>query len=298
MNKDHSLQAANSSRSPWGDAVREFRRSKAGVFGVAALLIIILFALFAPLVAPHDPNQINLGDRLSPGFWAGNGKYPLGTDNLGRDILSRVIYGGRVSMSVGFIAIGITMTFGMTLGATSAYYGGIIDLIAQRFVDLMLVFPDLLLALVIISILGPGLDKAMVAIGITYVPRMTRLVRGSVLSVKESTFVDAARSVGATSNRIVRVHLLPNIIGPAIVYLSLLLGDAILYAAALGFLGMGAQPPTAEWGSMLSEGREFIILGMWWYAIFPGLAIAFTVTCLNLVGDALRDALDPQLREY
>jgi ABC-type dipeptide/oligopeptide/nickel transport system permease subunit len=261
-------------------------------------VLIVLLALAAPLIVPHDPNQQSLGDRLSPGFWAGNTTYPLGTDNLGRDVLSRVIYGSRVSMAVGFIAIGITMAFGMTLGALSAYYGGGIDLMVQRVVDLMLIFPDLILALVIIAILGPGLSKAMVAIGIVYVPRMTRLVRGSVLSVKQSTFVDAARAIGATPGRIIRVHIVPNVIGPAIVYLSLLLGDAILYAAALGFLGMGAQPPTAEWGTMLSKGRDFIILGKWWYATFPGLAIALTVVCLNLVGDALRDALDPQLRRY
>jgi ABC-type dipeptide/oligopeptide/nickel transport system permease subunit len=298
MNESDSLELTGPPRSPWGDAVREFRRNKAGLFGLAVLVLIVVLAVAAPFVAPHDPNQQSLGDRLSPGFWAGNATYPLGTDDLGRDVLSRVIYGSRVSMAVGFIAVGITIVVGMTLGALSGYYGGITDLVGQRAVDLMLIFPDLVLALVIIAILGPGLGKAMIAIGIVYVPRMTRLVRGSVLSVKESTFVDAARALGAPSGRIIRAHILPNVIGPAIVYLSLLLGDAILYAAALGFLGMGAQPPTAEWGAMLSKGRDFIILGKWWYATFPGVAIALTVVCLNLVGDALRDALDPQLRKY
>lgn len=284
-------------RSPMSDVLREFRRNKAGLLGLSVLVLIILTALMAPAIAPHDPDVPSLKDRMQPGFWEGNTAYPLGTDDLGRDLLSRLIYGGRVSLTVGFIAVGITLLFGTALGAIPSYYGGRVDLLVQRFVDLLLIFPDLILALVIIAILGPGLDKAMVAIGIVYVPRMSRLVRGSVLAVKESTYVLAADAIGATPWRIIRLHILPNIMGPMIVYLSLLLGDAILYAAALGFLGMGAQPPTAEWGAMLSKGRDFIILGGWWYATFPGAAIALTVVCLNLVGDALRDALDPKVRK-
>lgn len=294
--KLNSEQMSRPPRGLWADTMSQFARNKAGVFGMAALLLIVLLAIAAPLIVPHDPYEPNLSDRLVSGFWDGNFTYLLGTDDVGRDVLSRVIYGGRVSMAVGLIAVGITMVFGTMLGAVSGYYGGMVDLTAQRFVDLMLVIPDLILALVIIAVLGPGLEKAMIAIGIVYIPRMSRLVRGSVLSVKESTFIEAAEAAGATSGRIIRYHILPNIIGPAIVYLSLLLGDAILYAAALGFLGLGAQPPTAEWGAMLSKGRDFIVLGKWWYATFPGVAIAFTVVCLNLVGDALRDALDPQLR--
>ncbi len=293
---DTKLLPERPPRSLWGDAVREFARNQGGLFGLTALIFIFVVVMAAPWVTAHPPNQPNLRHRLEPGFWAGNTENLLGTDSMGRDMWSRLVYGGRASLQVGVIAVGITMIVGTILGAVSGYYGGLIDLALMRLVDFMLVFPDLLLALVIISILGPGLNKAMIAIGLVYIPRMARLIRGSVLSVKELTFVEAAQVVGVRSGNIIWRHVLPNVIGPAIVYLSLLLGDAILYAAALGFLGLGAQPPKAEWGAMLSHGRDYIVLGQWWFATFPGLAISFTVICLNLIGDGLRDALDPRLR--
>jgi ABC-type dipeptide/oligopeptide/nickel transport system permease subunit len=266
------------------------------LLGLCCLVGIVILAVVAPLITDFDPNQPNLRNRFQPGIWAGDSEHLMGTDELGRDILTRTIYGGRVSMTIGLIAVGITTVFGTLLGAVSGFYGGVVDTLIGRLIDLMLVLPHLLLALVIIAILGPGLDKAMVAVGIVYVPRLARLVRGSVLAIKNSTYVDAARVIGAPDSRVIRTHILPNVMGPAVVFVSLLMGDAILYAAALGFLGLGAQPPTPEWGAMLSHGRDHIVTGRWWLSTFPGLAIVFTVICLNLVGDALRDALDPQVR--
>jgi ABC-type dipeptide/oligopeptide/nickel transport system permease subunit len=290
------IEEQHKARSLWQDAAREFGRNRVGLFGFLCLVLILILAAAAPWFTAHDPNQPNLQSRFEPGIWAGNTHNLLGTDELGRDILTRMIYGGRVSMTIGFIAVVITTVLGTLLGALSGYYGALLDMLIGRFIDLMLVLPHLLLALVIIAILGPGLDKAMIAVGIVYVPRMARLVRGSVLAIKSATYVEAARVIGASDGQVIRRHVLPNVMGPAIVFVSLLMGDAILYAAALGFLGLGAQPPTAEWGAMLSHGRDHMVTGNWWLSTFPGLAIAFTVVCLNLVGDALRDALDPQVR--
>jgi ABC-type dipeptide/oligopeptide/nickel transport system permease subunit len=256
------------------------------------LLLFILAALAAPLLTAYDPNQNQLLEALqdpSP-------KHPLGTDHLGRDALARVLYGGRLSLMIGFLAVLIGLIAGVPLGAISGYYGGWIDLVIQRFVDVLLSFPNFLLALSLVAALGPGLTNVIVAVGISAVPSFVRLVRASALSIRESSYVEAARCIGVDDSTIIRRHILPNALAPVIVQATLFLGSAILVAAGLGFLGLGVQPPTAEWGSMLGEGRQYIFSNPN-SATFPGLAIFLSVVAFNLMGDGLRDALDPRLRE-
>ena len=223
--------------------LRRTYQNKSALTGLVIVVLLSLVALLAPIIAPHDPMAQNLTNRLQPGFWAGNWLYPLGTDTLGRDILSRIFYGSRVSLSVGFIAICITAVFGIPIGVVAGYFGGKIDMVIMRFIDIMLAFPALLLALALIGVIGSGLDKAMIAIGVVYIPKMARIVRGSVLEIKERPFIEAARALGANNLWLTVRHILPNILAPIIVFLSLLLADAILYAAALGFLGMGVSIP-------------------------------------------------------
>ncbi|MCK5022489.1 MAG: ABC transporter permease, partial [Candidatus Pacebacteria bacterium] len=233
-----------------------------------------------------------------PGFWSEDGieGMPLGTDMLGRCVLSRMLYGARISLSVGFVAVGIAVLIGIAFGITAGYYGGWIDNILMRIVDIMFSFPGLLLAIVIVAVIGQGLDKAMIAIGIVYSPQMARVMRSSVLYVKETEYIEAQRAIGSSNLRIVFRHVIPNSMAPIIVYGTLMMATAILDAAALGFLGLGAQPPAPEWGAMLSDSRLYIVSGAWWAATFPGLAIVFAVLGLNLLGDGLRDILDPRLK--
>ena len=221
---------------------------------------------------------------------------PLGTDMLGRCILSRILHGARISLSVGFVAVGIAVLLGIAFGVTAGYYGGWIDSILMRIVDIMFSFPGLLLAIVIVAVIGQGLDKAMIAIGIVYSPQMARVMRSSVLYVRETEYIEAQRAIGSSNWRIVFRHVIPNSMAPIIVYGTLMMASAILDAAALGFLGLGAQPPNPEWGAMLSDSRLYIVSGAWWAATFPGIAIVFAVLGLNLLGDGLRDILDPRLK--
>lgn len=281
--------------SAFKDAVQQFKKNKLAVVSFYITIILLLVALLAPLLAPENPIDPQLDQKLQAGFWAGNWHNILGTDSLGRDILSRLIYGARISLKVGYMVIIITAVFGTLLGVTSAYFGGIIDLIIMRVIDIMLAFPALLLALAVVSALGMGLEKAMLAIALVYIPGMARVVRGSVLKVKELPYVEASKSTGAGSFWIISRHVLPNILAPTVVYLTLLLADAILYTAALGFLGVGIDPSTPEWGAMLSGGRDFLLLGQWWVTVFPGLMIVISVLSLNLFGDGLREALDPKM---
>lgn len=268
----------------------------AGAFGLVLFALVVLAVLLAPVLTPYSPEEPDLRNRLSPGFWAGNWEHPLGTDELGRDVLARTLYGGRLSLMTGLAVVACTAVLGTVIGAVSGFYGGRLDLIAMRVMDLLMVLPDLVLAMVVIAILGRGLDKAMVAIVVVYTPRMARLVRGNVLAMRSAEFVQAARAQGAGSLRILWRHVLPNALPPSIVFLTLLLGDAVLYAAGLGFLGLGAQPPAPEWGAMLSSARDLLVVGQWWAAAAPGAAIAVTVLSLNLLGDTLRDILDPRSR--
>ena len=282
------------------ELIRRFKYNKSAVFGLVILIVLVLSAIFANYIAPNDPTPSppQLFNKLKPGFWSEEAVkgMPLGTDALGRDVLSRVIYGARVSLSAGFVAVGIAMFFGIILGVIAGYYGGAVDAALMRIVDIMFAFPALLLAIVIVAVIGQGLDKAMVAIGIVYTPQMARIIRSSVLYIKEMEYIEVQKAIGSSNWRIIFRHVLPNSIAPVIVYGTLMLATAILDCAALGFLGLGAQPPTPEWGAMLSRSYSYIVSGAWWAATFPGMAILFSVLGLNLLGDGLRDILDPRLR--
>jgi len=269
----------------------QLRRNRAGLVGMTILALFLMAGAFAQSLAPHDPYEI----ALEAGLNKPSATYWLGQDELGRDLLSRIIYGARLSLVIGAIAVAIGVGVGVPLGALSGYFGGWFDLLLQRLIDIVLAFPGILLAIVLVAILGVGLPQVMVAVGIVSIPTYTRLVRGQVLAMRSQEFVDAARALGATSSRIIWRHVLPNALAVIIVQSTLQFASAILSAAALGFLGLGAQPPAAEWGSMLSNARQYIRLAPH-SVTFPGVAIMLTVLGFNLLGDAIRDALDPRLR--
>ncbi len=260
--------------------------------GAGALLgVVILAAVFGEALAPSGANEVNIADRLQPP----SGAHLFGTDELGRDVLSRVVLGAAVSLQVGIVAVGISLTVGTTVGLLAGYYGRRLDDVLMRLMDVLFAFPAILMAIAVLAILGPGTTNAMVAIGIVYTPIFARVTRASVLSVREEVFVRASRSVGCSDLRLLARHVLPNAAPPIIVQTSVSLAFAVLSEAALSFIGLGTQPPNPSWGRMLSEGRGYIELG-WWIAFFPGLAIFLTVLSFNLLGDALRDVLDPRQR--
>ncbi|MCS7235752.1 MAG: ABC transporter permease [Armatimonadota bacterium] len=270
---------------------RRLRRSRSAMLGLGVLVAFGACAALAPWLVPYDPYAADLENSLKPP----SARHWLGTDELGRDLLSRILYGARLSMVIGTIAVAIGVLLGVPLGLLSGYLGGWFDLLVQRAIDVLLAFPSTVLAILLVTILGVGLVNVMIAVGIVSVPTYTRLVRGQVLSLKEQEFVDAARALGAGSLRIVFRHILPNTLAVLIVQTTLQVASAILSAAALGFLGLGVQQPTAEWGAMLSTARQHIQLAPH-TLLFPGLAIMLTVLGFNLFGDGLRDALDPRLR--
>jgi len=285
-------------RHPMLEQLSQMWRNKTAVAGMIIIAIFILIAIFAPYISPHDPVETSLYDQLKPPVWyeGGTAKNLLGTDDLGRDILSRLIYGARISLLVSVISVSLAFFFGTLIGAISGYKKGWIDNIVMRLMDIILSFPYILLAIVIVAYLGPGLENAMIAIGITYIPRFARIVRGSVLEECEKDYVTAARAIGAKEFRIIFLAILPNCLGPLIVQTTLNFASAILDAAALSFLGLGAQPPTPEWGAMIAQSRSLILRASWVMTL-PGLAILFAVLGFNLLGDGLRDALDPRLRD-
>ena len=285
-----SLQRELKSVNPWVDKFGQVIKNRFALIGLIILGLLVVVAVFAPFFAPHDPYELNLGQSLQP---PGTPDHPLGTDKLGRDILSRLIFGSRVSLIVGFIVVGIALTVGVTLGAISGYFGGLVDNIIMRIVDVVIAFPFLILAIAIVSIVGPSLTNMMIVLGGVVWIDYARVVRGMVLSIKEEEFVIAARVVGAKDGRIIFKHVLPGTMGVIIVQATFGIASAILAASGLSFLGMGAQPPSAEWGAMLNDAQKYLRKApMMTFA--PGLAIMLTVLAINFVGDALRDAFDPR----
>jgi len=274
-----------------------FSENRGAVVGLFFFLFLIVLALFAPLIAPHAPNAQYRDAVLVPPFWqeGGSAAYLLGTDAVGRDMLSRLIHGTRFSLFIGVIVTTLSLVGGIFLGVIAGYFRGWVDTVIMRVMDIILAFPSLLLALVLVAVLGPGLTNAMIAIALVFQPHFVRLTRAAVMVEKNRDYVVAAKVAGAGPLRLMFSTILPNCMAPLIVQATLSFSSAILDAAALGFLGMGAQPPTPEWGTMLAEAREFI-LRAWWVVTLPGLAILLTVLAINLMGDGLRDALDPKLK--
>ncbi|URQ75430.1 MAG: ABC transporter permease subunit [Candidatus Ochrobactrum gambitense] len=274
-----------------------FSVNRGAVIGLYVFVAVILVAILAPVIAPHSPvDQFRDYIKLPP-FWqeGGSSQFLLGTDEVGRDILSRLIYGAQYSLLVGFVIVIISMCLGITIGLITGYFGGGVDTVFMRIMDVILAFPSLLLALVLVAILGPGLINAVLAITLVLLPHFSRLTRAAVMAEKEREYVTAAKLAGASKLRLMFKTILPNCLAPLVVQATMSFSNAILDVAALGFLGMGAQPPTPEWGTMLASAREFIT-SAWWIVTFPGLAILITVLAINLIGDGLRDALDPKLK--
>lgn len=276
---------------PWREAWHEFKKNKIAVAGFCIVLFFILLAIFAPWIAKEGINAQNTADRLLPP----SAEYWLGTDDFGRDILSRIIYGARISLWVGFSAVVGSVIVGSILGIIAGYYGRWVDTIISRFFDIMLAFPSILLAIAIVAVLGPSLRNALIAIAIINVPNFGRLIRSKVLSIKEDEYITAAKGIGMRDFRILFSHILPNSMAPVIVQGTLAIATAILEAAALGFLGLGAQPPAPEWGKMLADSKDYLQSAPW-TMIFPGIAIMLTVLGFNLMGDGLRDAMDPKMK--
>src|SRR6185312_6008642 len=259
--------------------------------GFLIVTLFVMTAIFGPLLAPHDPTEIFFTVGQSPPS-PPSASFPLGTDAAGRDMLSRVLAGARISLTVGVVAVGIATFFGTLLGLLSGYFAGWVEQVIMRLMDVMLAFPDILLAIVIITVLGPGLTNVMIAVGVATIPAYTRTVRATVLSVRHQDFVEAARALGAPTWRIIVSHILRNVLSPILVLVTLSIGLAILAAAGLSFIGLGAQPPTPEWGDMLNDAQNYL-QSAWWMAVFPGAAIMVVVVGLNLLGDGLQEILDP-----
>jgi peptide/nickel transport system permease protein len=272
-------------------ALRRLLRHRLGRIGLAISMVVAFAAAFSPWVAPFDPSGIDYEAILAPP----DGKYWLGTDEIGRDILSRIVEGARVSIQVVFLAIALAFVAGSLIGLASGYFGGLVDDVVMRIMDGLLAFPILVLALAIVAVLGPDLTNAMIAIAIVNVPGFARLVRGQVLSIRELEFVQAARALGASDIRIMLRHILPSVIGNVIVYASLRASTALITESSLSFLGLGAQPPMPTWGGMLATGMQY--WDAWWMSVFPGLAIFLSALALNFLGDGLRDALDSRLQD-
>ena len=271
--------------------IKRFAASRPAMIGLILLAVLVVSAIFAPALAPFDPYESNLPNSLKPP----SASHILGTDELGRDIMSRILYGARISLLVGVESVVLALICGVVLGAVAGFYGGKVDTAIMSVMDIMLSFPSILLAIAFMTVLGRGVEKAVIAIGIVSIPQYARIVRGSVLSVKENVYVMAARALGNGDGRLIFVHILPNVMAPIIVRATIGISVAILEAAALGFLGLGVAPPTAEWGTMLGSGRQTIFNAPH-IVMFPGLAITVTVMAFNLLGDGLRDVLDPRLK--
>jgi peptide/nickel transport system permease protein len=269
--------------------LRKLTQDKRAVVCILFLSILVLIGIFAPLLAPYNPEELFYESILE----GPSKEHLLGTDSIGRDLLSRLIFGVRVTLTVSMLAVAITFFLGTLIGLVCAYVGGWVDNVLMRIMDILLALPSIILALAIVAILGPSLTNAMIAVGIASIPGFSRLIRGAALTIKSSGFVEASRSIGSSHSWILRRQFLPNVAGVLLVYTTLFIGVAILDTAALSFIGLGAQPPTPEWGTMLSEGKNYMY-DAWWLSTFPGLAITLVVFAVNLLGDALRDIFDPK----
>ena len=274
----------------WAMVWKRLRSNKGALLGAGILLVFILLSLFAPFLAPYPVEEMKMENRFLPPM----GEHWLGTDEFGRDILSRIMHGGRVSLMMGLVAVSIAGIIGVALGVVSGYYRKL-DIYIMQVMDILLAFPSLLLAIAIIAVLGVGLTNAMIAVAISVIPSYVRVVRGAVLSIREKEYIEAVRALGISDFKIIWKHILPNVLSPVIVLSTLQFGTSILAAASLSFLGLGAQPPTPEWGAMAYVGKSFL-LDAWWMSLFPGLAIMLVVLGFNLLGDGLRDALDPRIK--
>lgn len=282
---------------PWREFWTAFSANRGAVIGLVIIVVLLLVALFAPWIAPHAPNETNAAAFLKPPAWqeGGSWTYLLGTDAIGRDILSRLMHGARLSLSIGVAVVALSVVVGVVLGLVAGFFRGVLEITIMRMMDIILTMPSLLMAIVIVAILGPGLVNAMLAVAIVVLPHYVRITRATVIAEVSRDYVTAARVSGAGTLRLMFREVLPNCSAPLIVQASLGVSTAILDAAALGFIGLGAQPPSPEWGTMLADAREFV-LRAWWVVTFPGLAILAAVLAFNLLGDGLRDALDPKLK--
>lgn len=291
--KDAKNIAAASQEPRHASAWQIFTRNKLAIVGLCFILFWVIVALVAPFVAPYDPTGINFADKLvAPGV---NG-HILGTDQYGRDVLSRIMYGARISIWCGVISVGISLVIGTILGGIAGYYGGLVSIVIMRVMDAMCAFPSLVLAIVIASVMGRGTVSAMIAVGIVSIPDYARLMFAETSSIRGRPYIEAGVAIGLKNNQLIARHVLPNCMSQLLVKATLGLGFAILTVSSLSFLGMGVQPPTPEWGNMISEGRSYIISGEWWMTTFPGLAIMTSILGFNLVGDGVRDILDPRNR--
>lgn len=291
--RKHALGATRRPATQWSLASRSFARNRVAVAGGLAVGALYLVALLTPFLAPHDPTF--QGDLLAARFLPPSSGHPLGTDHFARDVLSRMLYGARVSLSIGFVAVGISITIGTLVGAISGFVGGRVDALIMRFVDMVIAFPRLVLLITIIALFEPSIFLIVAVLGLTQWPQTTRIVRGEVLSLREREFIQAGEALGFSRSRLILRHVIPNVLAPVIVAATLGIGDTIVLEAGLSFLGLGVQPPTPSWGTMVADGRNNL-LGAWWITTFPGLAIVLAVLSFNLAGDGLRDALDPRLR--
>lgn len=272
-------------------AIRTFLKNRPAVVGLVLILLITAIAIFAPWVAPHDPYDQSVRDRLAPPSW----EFPLGRDDKGRDILSRVIFGTRIALQVGVFSVVLGGVLGTAIGVTAGYFGGKVESALMRITDILLAFPDLITGLLVLAVLGPGLEKMILAIGLTIAPRFARIAYGPTLAIKEKEYIDAAKALGAKRGRVLRLHILPNISGDLLVFASLWTASAIRLEASLSFVGLGVQPPTPTWGQMIKEGTLYLA-DRPLYALGPGLALLITVLAFNLIGDGFRDVLDPKAR--
>jgi peptide/nickel transport system permease protein len=277
-------------KTPWQLAMGRFGQNKVAIFGLVLIVVMVLVAIFANFISPYDPIKRDVKNRLS----APSIVHVLGTDALGRDVLSRIFYGGRVSLWVGLASVFLSLIFGVPLGLIAGFFGGAVDNIIMRIMDLILAFPGIIFAIWLVAMIGPGVNQVILANALFSMPEFSRVVRASVLSLKEVDYIQASKALGGNSIHMIISHIFPNVLAPVIIISSLSVAGAILSGASLSFLGLGAQPPTAEWGSMLSDGRPYL-RSAWWLALFPGIMLTLIVLASNLAGDGLRDALDPRV---